>query len=276
MGLESTTWAAADVGPLRAESTTTNTEIERAPRDREALGLCFTGSPASIDSSRLATLVAAGTTRLMAQRPRILLADDHGLLLEAFQTLLEPRYQIVGAFANGREVLEAAPALKPDVVVMDIAMPVMNGLDAGRLLRERLPRVRLVYLTVSDDPELSAAAFRIGASAYLLKSSAASELFDAIEAALAGRTYRSPPVEPVPGSARSATGAHAEKKRLTPRQREVLKLLAEGASMKAIARALGVTPRTVAFHKYQLMKEQNVTSNADLVRLAIKEGLTSV
>lgn len=209
----------------------------------------------------------------MAQA-RILLADDHALLLEAFQNLLEPRYEIVGTFRNGQELVHAAPELRPDLVILDIGMPVLNGLDAGRRLRELLPDVRLIYLTVSEDPELSEEAFRLGASGYLLKSSAARELFDAIEAALSGTTYGAPAIEgKVPPPSRKERSER--KKRLTPRQREVLQLLAEGYSMKKVARTLGVTPRTVAFHKYTIMKDQSITSNADLVRLAIREGLRS-
>jgi DNA-binding NarL/FixJ family response regulator len=205
--------------------------------------------------------------------PRVLLADDHKLLLEAFKTLLAPSCEIVGTFADGRQLLAAAPTLNPDVIVLDMAMPLMNGLDAGRRLKQIMPRTRLIYLTVNQDPDFAQEAFRIGASGYLLKNSAASELFHAIREALQGRRYVTPVIAEklqeqfIQGSYRKPGASE-----LTLRQREVLQLLAEGHSMKQVAVILKVTPRTVAFHKYRIMQDYQLKSNADLVRFALQQG----
>src|SRR5215218_3527488 len=193
------------------------------------------------------------------KRPRVLLADDHRLLREAFAHLLEPSCDVVGAVADGRALLAAAQELRPDIVVLDIAMPLLNGIDAARQLKGLMPEVKLIFLTVSEDPDLAAEAFRAGASGYLLKNSAASELFKAIQEVSQGRSYVTPLVTQglvgtllrEPGPARAAGP-------LSARQREVLQLLAEGRTMKAIARILAITPRTVAFHKYRMMEELGI------------------
>ena len=210
------------------------------------------------------------------KRPRVLLADDHGLLLEAFEKLLEPHCDVVGKVADGRALLAAAPELKPDVVVLDITMPRLNGLDAGRRLKEILPDVKLVYLTVHEDPDLAEECMRLGASGYLLKGSAASELFEAIRRAVAGETYVTAlPTRPAVATA-DAGRPRPETRGLTPRQQEVVKLLAEGLSMKEAARRLDVTPRTIAFHKYRVMNEHALKSNAELIQFAIRRGIISV
>lgn len=210
------------------------------------------------------------------KRPRVLLADDHGLLLEAFEKLLEPQCEIVGKVSNGRELLTAAPKLEPDVVVLDISMPQLNGLDAGRHLKKVLPDVKLIYLTVHEDRDLAEECMRMGASGYLLKGSAASELFEAIRRAVEGDFY----ITPLPsGKTTAVEHAHPNPptaKKLTPRQGEVLKLLAEGHSMKQAAQRLRVTPRTVAFHKYRIMEEHGLKSSAELIQFAIKLGIVSV
>jgi DNA-binding NarL/FixJ family response regulator len=201
----------------------------------------------------------------------VLLADDHRLLREAFVKLLESECDVVGAVADGRALLEAAPKLRPDVVVVDIAMPMLNGLDAARQLKRVMPDVKVVFLTVSEDPDLAAEAFRAGGSAFLLKNSAASELRQAIADVVAGRSYVTPlatgnMVENLlrpPGSAKNA-------RELSARQREVLQLLAEGRTMKEVAAILNITPRTVAQHKYDMMEELGIKSSAELVRYAIK------
>jgi DNA-binding NarL/FixJ family response regulator len=209
-------------------------------------------------------------------RPRVLLADDHGLLLEAFEKLLEPHCDVVGKVTNGRELLAAAPELEPDVVVLDISMPQLNGLDAGRHLKKMLPDVKLIFLTVHEDPDLAEECMRIGASGYLIKGSAASELFEAIRLAVEGETY----VTPLSSAAVAGSGVTAQARpassKLTPRQQEVLKLLAEGNSMKQVAVLLNLTPRTVAFHKYRVMKEYGLENNAELIQFAIKQGLVSL
>ena len=203
-------------------------------------------------------------------RPRILLADDHTMLLEAFKALLEPEFEIVGTVTDGRALLAAFSRLNPDVVLMDIAMPLLNGLDAGRQLKLQQRSVKLIYVTMNPDPELAGEALRLGASGYVLKSSAASELTQAIREALRGRSYITPLI------ARDVVGALIERREgpeLTPRQREVLQLLAEGRSMKEVGNILNVAPRTVAFHKYKMMEQLRVKTSAELVQFAVKQGV---
>jgi DNA-binding NarL/FixJ family response regulator len=208
------------------------------------------------------------------RRPRVLLADDHRLLREAFARLLEPNCEVVGAVGDGRALLEASAQLRPDVVVLDIGMPLLNGLDAARLLRRDLPATRLIVLTVNEDPDLAAEAFRAGASAFLLKNSAATELFQAIREVMEGKSY----VTPLATRGLVASVIHppdGEKKagELSQRQREVLQLLVEGHTMKEIARLLSITARTVAFHKYGMMEQLGIKSNAELIQYAIKHRL---
>jgi len=184
--------------------------------------------------------------------PRILIADDHALVLEAIRKLLEPQCEVVATVTDGRALVESAVMLKPDVVLIDIAMPLLNGLEAVRQLKAKMPAVKLICLTMNEDSEVGAEAMRAGASGYLLKKSAASELFHAIQEVLRGRSYITPEIargmqetfirDPRHGSRRTV---------LTSRQREVTQLLAEGKSLKEAANVLNVTPRTVAFHKYQ-------------------------
>lgn len=211
------------------------------------------------------------------RRPRVLLADDHTLLLAAFQKLLEPGCEVVGAVGDGRALLELAPQLDPDIIVLDIAMPLLNGLDAGQQLKQMMPGVKLIYLTVNEDPEFAAEALRLGASGYLLKGSAASELFEAIREVDRGRTYVTPLIAGAMdrASARNATGRKASNA-LTSRQREVIQLLAEGRSMREVADILNVKPRTVAYHKYRIMSELGLETNADLIQYAIRQGIVSV
>ncbi len=210
------------------------------------------------------------------RRPRVLLADDHTLLLDAFAKLLEPECDVVGTVADGRALLAAAEELKPDVVVLDIAMPLLNGLDAGRQLKKALPDVKLIFLTMNQDPAIASEAFRAGASGYLLKTSAGSELVKAIEEATSGRSYVTPLiaqdlVEVLMLGPKQRKGAAD----LTPRQREVLQLLAEGRSMKEAGQILKVTARTIAFHKYLMLERFQLKSNAELIHFAIRQGVVS-
>jgi DNA-binding NarL/FixJ family response regulator len=211
-----------------------------------------------------------------AARPRVLLADDHRMLREVFAQILEADCDVVGAVGDGRALLSAAPELKPDVVVLDIGMPLLNGLDAARQLKRTMPEIKIVVLTVNEDPDLAADAIRAGASCYLLKNSAASELLQAIDEAMRGRSYITPLVAKglVDALARGP-GEAAEPALSSPRRREVLQLLAEGRTMKEIARILKITPRTVAFHKYGMMKQLGVRSTAELVKAALKLGVVS-
>ncbi len=205
-------------------------------------------------------------------RRRVLLADDHTLLLEAFEKLLEPDYTVVGAVADGRALLAAAAQLKPDVIVLDIAMPLLNGLDAARQIKKTMPAIKLIFLTMNEDPNVASEAFRAGASGYLLKTSAFSELSKAIKEALCGRSYVTPAItQGMVESFSRRPGDDRDAPKLTPRQREVLQLLAEGRSMKEAAKILNVTPRTVAFHKYRMMEQLSLKNNADLIQFALRE-----
>lgn len=207
-------------------------------------------------------------------RPRVILADDHTMLLEAFEKLLAPSCDIIAKVADGQALVAAVRELGPDVVVLDIAMPVMNGLTAGREIRQSHPDIKLVFVTMQEDADLAAEAFRIGASAYLLKRSAASELLTAIQHVVQRRSYVTPlvtggMVDALMHRAEEAT-PHYEP---TPRQREVLQLLAEGHMMKEVASILNIATRTVAFHKYRLMEQLNVKTTAELIQYAVKHHI---
>jgi DNA-binding NarL/FixJ family response regulator len=206
--------------------------------------------------------------------PRVILADDHKILLEAFRKLLEPHYEVVAAVSDGRALLTAAATLKPDVILLDIGMPLLNGLEAARQLKSKLPAVRLIFLTMQEDPELAVEAMRAGASGYLLKTSASSELLHAMQEALKGKTYVTPRIsQGMEQSFIRGPRGRQKAKSLTPRQCEVVQLLAEGKSMKEIADVLHVTPRTVAFHKYKTMEELALKSTAELIQFAVKNHI---
>jgi len=208
------------------------------------------------------------------RRPRILLADDHTMLLDAFKRVLEPAYQVVGSVVDGRALLEVAPGLAPDVIILDVAMPGLSGFEAARRLRLTLPRTRLVFLTSNEDPDLALEAFGLGASAYLLKSSASSELFTAIQSALVGRIYVTPKLtRGMPIGVFLSQQSRRGGEKLTDRQREVLGLLAAGHAMKEVAELLNVSPRTVAFHKYTMMENLGIKTSAGLVKYAVQHGI---
>ena len=206
-------------------------------------------------------------------RPRILMADDHLMLLEAFKALLEPDFEVVGTVTDGRTLVDTFAQLTPDVVLLDVAMPLLNGLDAGRQLKAQRSSVKLIYLTMNPDPDLASEALRLGASGYVLKNSAAQELTQAIHEALRGRTYITPLIT------RDVVGSLIEQRparqALTSRQREVLQLLAEGKSMKEVGAILDLTPRTVAFHKYRMMSQLRLKTSAELVKFAVREGVVA-
>jgi DNA-binding NarL/FixJ family response regulator len=209
-------------------------------------------------------------------RPRVLLADDHRLLREAFSRLLEPECEVVGGVADGRAVLTEAERLQADIVVLDVAMPLLNGLDTARQLRQIMPKVKVIFLTMNEDPDIAAEAFRLGASGFLLKNSAASELLHAIREVSRGRSYITPlATQGLMEKLLRTPESTAKSAELSARQREVLQLLAEGHTMKEIARLLKITPRTVAFHKYAMMEQLGVSSNAELVLAAIKQHIIS-
>jgi len=204
----------------------------------------------------------------------VVVADDHVMIAEAFEKLLSPSCDIVGKVADGRALLTAVRELRPDVVVVDISMPLLNGLTAARQIKELDPEIKLVFVTMNEDPDLAAEAFRAGASAYLLKRSAASELLTAIQQVMQHRSYVTPLVtQGMVGSLMHGGREGKDRHELTPRQREVVQLLAEGRSMKQVAAILNIAPRTVAFHKYRLMEQINVTTNAELIQYAMKHHI---
>jgi len=209
-------------------------------------------------------------------RPRLLLADDHTLLLDGIRMLLEPDYELVGCVEDGQALLAAAMESKPDVILLDISMPILNGIDAAHQLRKILPSAKLIFVTMHADADFVTEAFRAGAAGYLLKRSAASELLTAIREVLKGNHYVSPLVtrnalDLFISSAK--TGGSKLADRLTPRQREVLQLVAEGRSRKEIASALSISVKTVEFHKATLMRELNLRTVADFTLYAIEHGM---
>jgi DNA-binding NarL/FixJ family response regulator len=211
------------------------------------------------------------------RRPRVVLADDHQMLLDALKELLEPSFQVVGMARDGHALLKVAEKLRPDIIVLDIAMPQLNGLDAGRQLKQSMPGVRLIFMTMNEDPYLVGEAFRAGASAFLLKQAAGLELSEAIAVVLKGGSY----VTPSAAKGLDKISLRAPKDREhapepTPRQREVIQLLAEGRTMKEVSRLLNITPRTVAAHKYTAMELLQLKTSAELVQYAIKHRIISV
>ena len=210
------------------------------------------------------------------KRPRVILADDHTIILDALKNLLEPEFEVVGRFADGHALMEGAPALNPNVIVLDIGMPTMNGLNAGQRLKQAMPLVKLIYLTMNHDPDTAGEAFRLGASAYLLKTSAATELQKAIREVVRGGFYVTPLM--TKGMVGSFVQNFKRRKSPTPltlRQKEVLQLLAEGRSMKEVAFVLNVSPRTVAFHKYTMMEHLQIRSSAELIEYAMRSSIVA-
>ena len=205
-------------------------------------------------------------------RSRVLIADDHTLVADLCKKLLETEFDVVGTVADGRALVRTAAKLKPDVIVIDVAMPILNGLDAGQQVKELLPAVKLIYLTMNPDPEVAAEAFRRGASGFLLKTCAAGEMVMAVRKVLRGMSYMSPQLskETIGYLRRQSKTLVEEQERLTERQREVLQLLAEGKVMKEVGGILHMTTRTVAFHKYRIMEVIGARSNAELVRYAVR------
>jgi len=213
----------------------------------------------------------------MTNRSRVLIADDHNLVAELCKQLLESEFDVVGIVGDGRALVRAAVKLKPDVIIVDVAMPILNGLDAGRQVKEMLPSVKLVYLTMNSDPEIAVEALARGASGYLLKTCASSEMVLAVREVLRGKTYLSRALS------RDAIDVlrwqHKqlvdENERLTDRQREVLQLLAEGKVMKEVGGILNMTTRTVAYHKYRIMEILGAKTNAELVKYAVRSHIVA-
>lgn len=205
---------------------------------------------------------------------RLLLADDHKLLAETCKSFLEPEFEVVGVVTDGRMLIETALALKPDVVVADISMPHLNGLDAGEQIKNKLRSVKLIFLTMNMSAEVAAEAFRRGASGFVLKQSAAEELLTAVRSVVKGESYLSPLIARETVSYLLTQGARlSDQPRITKRQAEILQLLAEGMSMKQVASVLELRPGTVAFHKYRMMETLGIKTNAELLEYAIRNKL---
>jgi DNA-binding NarL/FixJ family response regulator len=208
-------------------------------------------------------------------RSRILIADDHKLVAELCQNLLETEFDVIGVVDDGSALLRAASELRPDLIIVDIAMPVLNGLDAAEQVRKMFPAIKIIFLTMNTDTDVAAEGFRRGGSGYLLKTCTASEIVTAVRDVLRGKTYLSPSLseDKVGFLRRQDQELVEEGERLTERQREVLQLLAEGKTMTEVGDVLYITPRTVAFHKYRIMEVLGVRSNADLVKYAFRNHL---
>jgi DNA-binding NarL/FixJ family response regulator len=207
-------------------------------------------------------------------RTRVLIADDHRLVAEACKNLLEPEFNVLGLVLDGRELLKAEAELRPDVVILDICMPELNGLDAGELIKQRNRSVKLIYMTMSVAADVAAEAFRRGASGYVLKQSSADELITAVRRVVRGQSYLSPLITKDTVEYLLRSGAvYQEKKHITTRQSEVLQLLAEGKSMKEVAYILQLKPGTVAFHKYRIMDTLGLKSSAALIEYAIRHHM---
>ena len=209
-------------------------------------------------------------------RVKILLADDHTLFCDLLRELLQPEYEVVGIVSDGRALLKAAEALRPDVVLLDIGMPSLNGLDAGRRLKEGDPKVKLIYLTMNNNVEYAREALQAGASAFVLKNSETSHLLEAIRRALRGVSYVAPEIRRAMKEIFIRNPKAVERpQHLTDRQKEVLQMLAEGRSLREISTSLQISYRTVRFHKVRIMEELGISKNAELVKYAITHGLTS-
>jgi DNA-binding NarL/FixJ family response regulator len=205
---------------------------------------------------------------------RVLIADDHAMVAEALRSILQKEYEVVGIVSDGQKLLEQAPILRPHVVVVDLGMPLLNGWDAAQELKQVLPEIKIVFLTMNDDPNIAAAAMELGAVGYVLKSDASSELLNALSEVLLGKSY-------VTRRLRAENWAEQElrvrqfEKKLTFRQAQVLQLLAEGRPMKEVASLLGISEKTVEFHKYHIMRVFHLRNNSELVRFALKSDRIS-
>ena len=208
-------------------------------------------------------------------RPRVLLADDHTMFSQGLQSLLEDDFDLVGAVADGEALVEAARRLNPDVIIVDISMPMMNGLDAVRQLKKDGATAKIIFLTMHADDRLLAEAFRCGGSGYVLKQSAGEELITGIGKVLAGQKYVTPLIATEWAEDLTKRVRGTQKLTLTPRQREVLQLVIEGCTMKEIATRLGISTRTAESHKYEIMEGLGVETTAELIQYAVKLGLTS-
>jgi DNA-binding NarL/FixJ family response regulator len=213
----------------------------------------------------------------MSKRIRVLLADDHKIVLDGLRSLLEPEFELTGTVEDGRALVSAAERVQPDVIVVDISMPLLNGIEAVRQIKKLDKRVKVVFLTMHPDVTYAIRAFEAGASGYVLKHSASSELLTAIHEAMKGRTYVTPMIAgELLQAYNEGTCRQAEDgPQLTQRQREILQLLVEGNSAKEVANLLNISPRTVEFHKYSMMAKLKLKSVSALIQYAIKHGFVS-
>jgi DNA-binding NarL/FixJ family response regulator len=212
------------------------------------------------------------------KKARILLADDHKIVLEGLKSILESKFDLIGTVEDGRALVSAADELRPDVVVVDISMPLLNGIEAVQQIKKMDNHIKAVFLTMHPDITYAKRALEAGASGYILKSSAPTELVTAIQKALLGQTYISPVIagELIESYRDGVDDQKSSFRKLTSRQREVLQLLAEGHSAKEIANILNISPRTVEFHKYRMMEQLKISTSAELVQFAIKHGIVSI
>ncbi len=212
------------------------------------------------------------------KRPRVLLADDHRMVAEGLKSLLEGEFELVAIVEDGHALVEAARKLRPEVIVTDVTMPHLNGIDAVAILKKSHPDVKVVFLTMHLDVAYARRALESGASGYVLKHSAPAELVMAIHAALDGKTFITPALagEVLDSMRQCPSQAKDPVATLTPRQREILQLFAEGSSAKEIADMLGISTRTVEFHKYQMMESLHFEHSAELIHFAIKHGIVTV
>jgi DNA-binding NarL/FixJ family response regulator len=206
---------------------------------------------------------------------RVLLADDHTMVVEAFRKMLEPEFEVVGIALDGRKLLELAQQLKPDVVLLDLGMPLLNGFDAGRQLKGLMSGIKIIVVTMNEDTDIATTALREWASGYLLKSSTRQEVIKAITTVSSGRQYVTARIADRQFERFVQAPQALQVKMLTFRQREVLQLLAEGCSMKEAAAELQIAARTIAFHKYRIMEEYGLRTNVDLLRFAIKQHVVA-
>jgi DNA-binding NarL/FixJ family response regulator len=211
------------------------------------------------------------------KKPRVLLADDHTFVLEGFKRLLEDHCDLVGSVEDGRALVESAADLQPDVVILDISMPRLNGIEAAKKLKKQLPRVKLIFVTMHGETAYVSEAFRAGASGYLLKQSAATELAQAVQSVLNGNFYVTPLItrDVVTSFLQPDQSCSATMDDLTNRQREILQLVAEGLSAKEIADQLKISHRTVEFHKAKIMEQLHLHTTIDLVKYAMAQGLVT-
>ena len=210
-------------------------------------------------------------------KPRILLADDHRIVAEGLRSLLEPEFELVGIVEDGRALIAATEKLQPDVIIADISMPLLNGIEAVRQIKKTNKDVKVIFLTMHPDVTYAVSALEAGALGYVLKHSAPSELSAAVRNALKGKTYITPLLEGeiMLSPSKGVQERREESSHLTKRQREVLQLLAEGYLAKEIASTLNISPRTVEYHKYQMMRDVGIKTVADLIRYAVKHNIVS-